>query len=199
MSQLFRVVINWTGFAGAPGFTNLHFYTSSEASVTLTDAQDAVDKVDDWLTALRDFLPTNVHFKCDAEVAEINEATGDLIGFLTTTPEADRAGTDAAGYSAASGACVAWSTPSVKNGRRIRGRTFIVPLGGNAYDGLGTINDAKLTTMRTATAALLAADSLSSLRVYSRATVADPDSGMAAVVSSFKINDKAAILTSRRD
>lgn len=199
MSDFFRVVVNWTGFTGGPGFTNLYFRTAGSTAVLLDDAQDAVTKVDAWATAISNHLPTSVSVRVDPTVVEMNEQNGQQIGFLPTTAPAAHPGGDSTGYSAASGACFNWYTSGVRNGRRVRGRTFIVPLGGGKYDSSGTLGTTTLTAFNNATATLLAATTKSSMQVWSRPSAKGATDGIAFPIASYTLPDKAAILTSRRD
>lgn len=199
MSDFFRVVVNWTGFNGGPGFTNLYFRTAGSTAVLLTDAQDAVTKVDAWVSALSNHLPSSVTVRVDPTVTEMNEQTGAQIGFLPTTAPAAHPGGDGGGYSAASGACFNWYTSGVRNGRRVRGRTFIVPLGGTKYDSTGTLAATTLTAYQNATATLLANVTSSRLHVWSRPSGPGASDGQAHPVEFYTLPDKAAILTSRRD
>lgn len=199
MSDFFRVVVKWTGFNGGPGFTNLFFQTSGATAVTLPDAQDAVNKVESWTSSISNHLPTSVTVQVDPTVVEMNEQNGMQIGFLATTGPAAHVGGDSTGYSAASGACFNWYTNGVRNGRRVRGRTFIVPLGGGKYDSQGTLSTTTVNSFTTATNTLIAASSLSQLTVWSRPSAPGATDGQAHQVTNYTLPDKAAILTSRRD
>jgi hypothetical protein len=199
MSSFFRVTINWTGFPGGPGFTNLFFKSAGDVAVTQAIAQEAVTKVDAWLNTWQGDIPAVVTSRVDPNVVETNEQTGAQIGFFNTTSEAAQQGIGTGGYSAASGACINWYTNGALNGRRVRGRTFMVPLVASAFDTNGTLNDTRLALWRTNTQTLVNDVSDSSLQVWHRPTVAAPTSGSAHPVTSLTINDKAAILTSRRD
>jgi hypothetical protein len=199
MSSFFRVVVNWTGFNGGPGFTNLYFRTADAAQVTAADAENAALKVDSWIASIANHLPGAVSVKVDPTVTEINEETGAQIGFLGTSTWGQHPGGDGSGYSAASGACFNWYTAGVRNGRRIRGRTFIVPLGGTKYDSQGTLSSTTITSFQNATQTLLDNDSMSTLTVWSRPSAPGASDGEAWDVLTYTLPDKAAVLTSRRD
>lgn len=199
MSDFFRVVVNWSGFNGGPGFTNLYFRSPGQAEVDLAHAQDAVTKVDTWITALSGHIPSAVSCRVDPTVVEMNEQTGEQIGFLPTTAPAAHPGGDSSGYSAASGACFNWYTSGVRNGRRVRGRTFIVPLGGTKYDSTGTLAATTVTAFQNATNTLLADITNSELCVWSRPSGPAATDGIKFPVAFYTLPDKAAILTSRRD
>jgi hypothetical protein len=199
MSSFFKTAIKWTGFPGGPGFTNLYWRTIGDVEVDQAAVNGTVTKVETWLNAWRPYFPVGVTTQLDSVVTEINTGTGAQIGFFNATVAAAAPGQDSAGYSAASGACINWSTAGVRNGRRIRGRTFMVPIGGTGFDGTGTLADNRLQFMRSSTATMLANQTSSQLIVWSRPTKAAPDSGEPWPVSAYSIPDKAAILTSRRD
>jgi hypothetical protein len=111
-----------------------------------------------------------------------------------TTPAVIQ-GTAASGYSSASGAVVGWITNGFHNGRRIRGRTFLVPLGGVAYDTDGTLSAAYLTKCRSAATLYVTNGSPA---IFTRPQPGLSNGG-ATAVSAAQVNDKAAVLTSRRD
>jgi hypothetical protein len=205
-----RVTINWTGFLGAPGYTNLYFrdFTGSgEPDQAVADG--AVAKVHTWIQAWDDGLPNTVTLTVDPSVEVIEETTGEMTGFFTTVPGSPNVGGSIGPYSAASGACVNWYTNGIRNGRRIRGRAFMVPIGSNGMENNGTLNGTALTSWRTATAVLIDGTGTGDLGVWARPTpILNPDGtptgehnpdGEWSVVTSYSIPDKAAVLRSRRD
>ena len=202
MASIIRVKINWTGFTGAPGYTNLHFEQIADDAITQTTVQDAIDKTQTWIQAFRAGMPPDCYTGVDAAVAELDEQYGTIQAFWNGTVTAAAPGTGPGSYAAGSGACVNWSTAGVWNGRRVRGRTFIVPLGSYGFASNGNLDDTKLTTWRAATQTFVDASNDARLVVWKRPTIVLgeplPDGG-AYDVTSFSINDKAAQLRSRRD
>lgn len=198
-NDIMRVVINWTGFVGGPGFTNLYFTAGGTVDQAAID--EAVTKTDTWLNSWGGYLPGPVTVGVDPNVAILDSTTGTMTAFGSGTPEAPAAGQGIGNYSGVSGACINWYTDGIRNGRRVRGRSFMVPLANVAMSANGTLDDGAIGTWRTATEAFIAGDFSSGahLGVWSRPTVAAPASGVFYPVSSFTIPDKAAILTSRRD
>lgn len=200
MGRIIRVKINWTGFVGSPGYTNLHFEPTNEAdpwSQPMVDA--AVAKVQAWLVAQRPYLPAVVTTGIDPQIAELDEQSGRIEAFWTVVPAASAPGTFNGNYSAASGYCISWSTGGVWNGRRIRGRTFVVPLGSNALATDGTIDTGALVDFRARAVTLTSPDNNTRLVVWRRPTnEVIPDGGAYAVTGS-TVRDKVAMLTSRRD
>jgi hypothetical protein len=102
-------------------------------------------------------------------------------------------------YSAASGACINWYTDGVRNGRRVRGRSFMVPIGSNGMENNGTLNATALGSWRTATDLLIASFENSTLGVWSRPSAPAATDGIWHKTTSMTIPDKAAVLRSRRD
>lgn len=196
-TDVMRATINWTGFSGGPGFTNLYF--SSGGAVDQSAINAALAKTDAWLNNWMNSLPPSVTVGVDPNVAILDETTGKMTAFGSGTVEAPAQGTDVGNYSAVSGACINWYTDGIRNGRRVRGRAFIVPMGQSAFSSNGTLNDGKLGDWRTATAAFIAPGvGATQLGVWSRPTKALPASGHFYPAVAFTIPDKAAVLTSRR-
>lgn len=199
MTDMAKVTVNWSGFIGGPGFTNLYFRAAAGGAITQGVADAATAKVHTWLTAWLGALPMNVTVTVDPSVEVVNDADGVLSAFFTTAPGAGRPGTGAGGYAAASGACINWYTTGIRFGRRVRGRSFMVPLYGGAFSTDGTIDDSKLSGFRTATSAMISTVDAAELAVWNRPLKTVPGSGGSHVVTASTIPDKAAILSSRRD
>lgn len=205
MASIAKVLINWTGFIGAPGYTNLYFRNATPGIIDQSVVDNAVSKVEALVTAIRPVLPNTVTIGTNASVEEINDATGELVAFWTGTVAAPVVGGQLAAYSAASGAVMNWSTNTVRNGRRIRGRTFIVPLGGSSFDTNGTLDSSELTILQNAATALRAASGAARLVIWARPVPEQPGppvvpavAGASAEVTSSNVPDMGAILTSRR-
>lgn len=200
MVEMAKVQINWSGFAGSPGYTNLYFREGDFGDVDQGIVDGVVGKTDTWCSSLASRIPTGASIQVQPMVEIVESTTGVLQRFMTaTTAPTLRAGSSAGNYSAASGACVNWYTNGVRNGRRIRGRTFIVPLGGASLDTNGTINDTQLTGLRTATTGLIAPSTTGDLGVWSRPSLPGAADGQWHAVTSYTIPDKVAVLRSRRD
>lgn len=200
MAEIARVTVNWTGWAGAPGFTNLYFRDFEGAGVIdQAIADGAVAKVHTWLTAWLSAIHESITVTVDPSVEAIDETNGNLTAFWTTAPGAGRVGTGTGTFSSATGACVNWYTNGIRNARRIRGRSFMVPLTSNGFDNTGTLDNTKLTAWRAATATLIDGTGSGDLGVWSRPSGPAATDGVWYVCNAYTINDKAAILTSRRD
>lgn len=189
-----RVTAVWTGFTGAPGYSNFFFDAFGGGDVV--DAE--VERVQAFFTRLSATLPSSVRINVQPEVALVDEMTGDLEAYRNVnTAPAGISGTASGTYSAPSGAAITWSTDTVNRGRRIRGRTFIVPMGNTMYEANGTLSAAALSDLNAAATALRGTGSGPTLVVWSRPR---PGGGAAiGPVTGHRVTDKAAVLRSRRD
>ena len=196
MANILRATAVWSGFSGAPGYTNFYFRS---ALIGTPLANAATGKTRAFFQTMAELLPTGVSVTVDPVVAEIDEETG-LQGdeFNSATAPAVVIGSAPGERSAPSGLCVNWRTSTFLSGRRVRGRTFIVPCSIAVYEGDGTIKPGYLTIARNAATALRT-ESLgfeSALMVWHRPV--NGAGGSAAAVTGHTVNDKAAVLTSRR-
>jgi hypothetical protein len=204
MTSMFQVVTHWSGFVGSPGFTNLFFEHADPPS---SQSQAAVDNVRAFWNAAKGLLPVVVSLQVDPQVKVIEDTTGELVDILTvgTTP-APVVGTMAGAYSAPSGGVVDWNTTTVHGGKRIRGRTFLVPFGNATYQADGSIQDAFVSALDTAATALRTATG-PTFGIWSRPRLADSThvppitarAGLFAPATGNHVPDKACVLRSRRD
>lgn len=192
--DMLRITARWTGFTGGPGYSNFFF---AGGGGLISDAQQVSDRVATAFEALGTVIPTGVTVTTEAEAAVIDSDTGQLTGFQPV----DQATVPALGggltYSGASGAVVNWRTEDVRFGRRIMGRTFIVPIRSDRYDAQGTLDADALEDLRTFADTLVAWDVDSEFGVWSRPR--GGSGGVFATATSYNVPDKAAILRSRRD
>lgn len=189
-----RVTAEWSGFSGAPGYTNFYF----DAFGPGDEADLEVARVRAFFGAFASFLPTGVNINVQREVAVLDEATGGLLGYgMATTTPTQVGGSAAGSYSMASGAVVTWNTDSLNRGRRIRGRTFLVPLAVGAYDTAGTLSSGFITAAGTAATNLIGDGTGPQLVIWSRPR--GGTGGVAGPVTSYRVADRVSVLRSRRD
>lgn len=200
MARIIRLKINWTGFVGSPGYTNLHFETVDGSAWTQAAVNDAVAITQTWLAAFRPDMPTNCLTGVDSTIAELDENHGNIEAFWTATVTAPAAGAASGQYAGGSGVCVNWGTDGVWGGRRVRGRTFIVPIGILGLQSDGTLDGNRLTAWRAASNTFAGAANLARLVIWRKPS--DPPlyiNGGAYDVNTATISDKVAQLRSRRD
>lgn len=204
MATILRVTSEWSGFPGGPGFTNLHFrdFAGSDGDgldPTPADAQSAASKVRSFWEAIQAQLPSTVRVTVKPEVDVLDVATGDLVDSFQTNVLDPTQGDAVGAYTAAAGAVINWRTNGIRNGRRVRGRTFLVPLTFSSFGADGALNANTRTLITDAAAALSASNGSPDLGVYARPTTKDGTDGAWFVVSSSSVPSMSAMLTSRRD
>lgn len=191
MPEIGRVVTITTGYGGAPGYTSHYFFGDPYSTST---AEDNVDDVAAFWNGFANVMPSSWRFSVQPDVDVLDEATGGLIRTESTTPATQTVFGSAAAYAGGVGAVTRWNTAGVHLGQHLRGRTFIVPLAAEDYASDGTIFDASLATIRTATSALAA---VANFGVWGR-----PVSGAGgdwAACTGGTVRDHVAWLSSRRD
>lgn len=191
MGEIGRVTVVQQGYTGAPGYTNLHFFGDPMSPST---AQDAVDDTYAFFNALGAGMGGAWVFSINPDVPIYDVATGALQRIETTTPSAQSVFAGGGAYSAGVGAVVQWTTAAVHLTKRLRGRTFIVPLAGAAYDATGTISSTTLSNYRTAANTLAA---VANFGVWGRPV--GGSGGVWSAATGASIRDHVAWLSSRRD
>lgn len=188
--RLNRLIVAWAGPSVVGTAVNvLHF----------EGAEGAVPDVAAVLSAyglLAGLLPAGVTCTIPNGGDVIEDTTGELVDVWTSTGGGTVTGTGLAGAAAGVGACITWLTGGIVNGRRLRGRTFIVPLNASLYEGDGTLNTPALTGLNAWAAAMRASGGLA---VWHRPTTATSTDGNSYGVLSSRLRDKVAFLSSRRD
>lgn len=205
MTVMYQVVVNWSGFQGAPGFTNLFATTTDPLQAGADTFGGGVNTL---ITTWANALPgPQVKVQVDPAVKLIEDTTGDLVDVLNlTTPPAAHIGLLGGNFSAASGFCIDWLTSTVVFAHRPMGRSFVVPCSTEAYQNDGTIVDATIAAQRTAAGVYAAATTFHPV-VWVRPRKADSTkvppvtarAGASVAISAARIVDKVAILRSRRD
>ena len=183
-----KITAVWSGKTGLPGYTSLRWNGELDAAGATTAA--AAMRV--FFNGLAEYIPQGVTISWDG-LATIHGTNGAMTGDVSYTPPSSVTCSGTSAYSAASGAVIHWNTGLFQNGRRFRGRTFIVPLS-NAFQTDGTIADTFRSTLVGLAATL--AVSGSGLVVFG----GSPTTGyVTSTVTGVSVPDRAAILRSRRD
>ncbi len=188
MPNIQRVRVALTGFPGGPGVST--FYAIDGAAL--------LAPLRAYYFGRRNDFPNDVRFTFETVGDIIDPITGALMGTWTGTDPADVAGLGQGNYSAPSGLSVNWLTGDVLDGHRLRGRTFMVPLVSAAYDLGGSIEATVLSSWRAESAAFVAA-SAANFVVWHRPRLLPARAGGYSVVTGATVNDRAAVLRSRRD
>lgn len=189
-----RLTAQWSGFRGAPGYSNFFF----DGAFTDSDGVEAAAvALFGFFSGTRSRYPTGTSISIQPTADVIDEASGQITSVVDFASPGAVVATGATTYSAASGAVVNWNTQDYVNGRRVRGRTFLVPLGSDCYDAQGDIASATLTSLREAADDLVTAALEHPLCVWHRPV--NGAGGSSHVVNSATVPDLPAVLRSRRD
>lgn len=175
----------WNGIPGGSGYSILY----------ATPGMGVSGLIKTFFSSIAAALPSGVSVTTPTEGDQIDEATGTLTGVWTGGAGGTTVGTGAPHFAAPTGACVTWSTDGIVNGKRVRGRTFLVPLTGDAYQDDGSLRENIRTLMQTAVDTLVSG-AAGDLLVWHRPV--GGVGGSAHPVVAGRISDRAAILTSRR-
>lgn len=204
MTDLQRVNVAWQNWPGAPGLSQFYFF--------VTGTQGNVDALRTFFDAVKSLLPSGLSITVPGSGDIINDADGKITGsWSVTTPPLVVSATGAGAYAGNAGCVVHWLTSGVIGGRRVRGRTFLVPTIATQFETNGSLTSAALTTVGTAADALITATS-ATYRVWSRPVTAhteyDRDTGQPKSiparagsnhgVNGRRIPDLAVSLRSRR-
>lgn len=202
--SLMRVKARWTIPGAGTAYSVLHFGDDGDSEISAVDANSALTKSRTFFAAIAAVLPNVVKIDVLPDVEWLNVTTGDLEGVVGGNAQTQVVGTAAAaaGWAAPSGACITWTTAGIRQvgskPRRVRGRTFIVPMSNEAYDVDGTIKPVQFGQIQTAANNLANSGSGSPLLVYGRPGVNATPAGETFRVTGTRITDQVAILRSRR-
>jgi len=167
------------------------FYTSGSGASLATALQT-------FFTSVQSAFPNaSVSWDFPAGGEIIDSASGHLVGAWSGGSAVTiTAAAPGSGWASGVGTRIVWNTAGVVNFRRVRGSTFMVPLGIGAYDSDGTIVSGTLTVLRNASAALLT--SVPTLSVWSRPPKGQDFGGGVNPITSATVPDKVSWLRSRR-
>ena len=203
MSVLQRQRVVWSGFPGGPGISTFYF----------GDAALSQSSLRNFFANLAPFIPIDVSMTVEAGGDTIEAETGALVGVWAGAAAVGVSGSGTGSYAAPAGASITWTTGGILDGRRLRGRTFLVPMVSSSFEGDGSLVAATILEINDRAAALLATHPLNQ-KVWHRPRVGTGPwtdvhgtvhpakvghaGGFDSVVSAF-VADKVAVLRSRRD
>lgn len=143
MTEMGRLIIDGSGYDGAPGVNVLHFCAPLHGSLT----QELVDEFYSIIAASIDAsdgvnLPSGVTLTINPVVTVHQVESGNLSGIFTTTEDTySVTGSGGGQQTRANQIGMRWLTNDFRNGRRVQGRTFYGPISTAAMDSDGSILD----------------------------------------------------------
>lgn len=184
----------WQVPGGDAGVTVLHG-RGTTGTPAGTAAQDLADRARAFLAGIAGSMPDDVQLTFPGEVLDRDTATGVLTAVHAINPPAAVSGSQVGGYAAPVGARVHWHTSAIVSGRRLQGRTFIVPLVSGAFASDGTLVEATRDALKAVAETYID----SGVNAWVEASVWSPTHGIQADITSVTVPDQAAVLRSRRD
>ena len=194
MATIVRLQAVWSGFQGAPGYT--HWYGISDGD-SAAAANALGGRMRTFFDSIKAYIPSGSDVKVQRLYQVLNDVNGHILseGNLSADPAVVN-GSGAGAYAAPAGICVNWETGTFNaNGRRIRGRTYLVPLAA-FLETDGTVSATPLGAITAAATAALGGTG--SLGVWTRPSPGGSDGTFSIAISAL-VRDKVAVLTSRRD
>lgn len=181
MATLHRVRVAWSGWPGGPGVSTFYFDPASAPPLAALKT---------LYTSVAGICATGIVFTFENAGQDVDVSTGQAVGSWTAPSVTNAIGSGSTAYAGPAGGMISWRSGVFLGGRQIVGKTFLVPLGSNAYDTDGSVGNATVNAMNTALSTFLS--SAGSLRLWSRKNQA------AVSVASAVMVDKAVVMRSRR-
>jgi hypothetical protein len=184
-----RVTALWTGTSGLPGYSRMSF----TGALTASEAGTAAGNWRTFFLGQQARIPSDITISFDG-VAQVFSTDQVLVDEVAYTPPSPIVGSGTGDYASPVGMVVNWLTGSFTNGRRNRGRTFLVPLVGSVFDTDGSPDAASLTGV-TASANTFANSTPRPVVVGGN----ELRGFWEAPMTGASVPDRAAVLRSRRD
>lgn len=185
---MLRQRVTWSAPVGGPYLST--FYALEG------DPQAFADAVGDFLGAADAVIASTVSWSLEAQVDELNAATGALLDAHGTTGESGSGASTADPLPAVAQGLVRWVTGAVINGHRVRGRTFL-PGVSEQFAAGQVFAAAGISTVLAAATAYVGFTGTPV--VWHRPTGDPPAGGQAVPIASAAVWNQFAYLSSRRD
>lgn len=180
----------WTVPGGGTGYSVLHFDQPGDQA----EADLVAARIRTLFFSMQSLFPDDITIAFDSEILILDDA-GVLQSVFAVTPPTTVTGTSTAVYSRAAGARIDWATGVIVGGRRLTGRTYLVPMVSTIFTTAGLLTPTAVTTIQTAASGYISSMTTDGVvpRVWSRVHQTT------AVVISASAPTNGAILRSRRD
>lgn len=187
--QLARVLVSWVGPAVKGLSANVLHFAADGGPPSPAAIKTAYQ-------AIGGCIPTGQSVLIPNSGDIIEDTTGELIDVWTAGVAGQVDGAGGTAVAAGVGACVSWKTGGIINGRRLRGRTFLVPFATSSYDTDGTLTSTANTQVANFRAAMMASGPMA---VWHRPTTKGGTDGNSYGIVSSSHRDVVAFLSSRRE
>jgi len=189
-----QITARYTGFQGAPGYIRMKF----TGALTTAEANSAAANWKTFLSSLALLGPSgsSITFDTAAQTyTDLGVQTGEVSITSVPTP-INPLSTKA--YAGGSGAVINWLTNGFHLGRKVRGRTFLVPLTSDAFEQNGTLLASTVTNIAAA-GVTFAGTTPQPVIVSIKTSGGGVTSGFVSPIVGATVPDRSAILRSRRD
>lgn len=161
----YRYVVQWNIPNAGDAVSVFHLGSGGGYSPAAT-----VNAIRAAFEACKTRIPNEVTLTFPPEYAEIDNRSGQTIGFGAIASPAPVVGSGSSEWAAGVGARLVWQTDTVARGRRVRGATFMVPLVLTSFTNTGLVAETTRTLLTDAWTTALGAASASNVAigVYSR-------------------------------
>lgn len=112
-----QLTVKWDKLTGLPGYS--FFYVRSTAA--------SISPIPTFLDAIKQFFPVPLEWTVSPFWKLIDETNGKATGAGGGGPEPKIAATGGTAYAPQSGVQIKWDSGEFVNGRRVKGRTYLVP------------------------------------------------------------------------
>lgn len=192
-----QIHVVWTGGPSSPGLTVLNVEDSGTGNYPA-----ALAAVRTFFASQVAAIPDEMSLQVQGLVNKYSAETGQLNGEVQVGAgdiPAVLLGTFAGAYMHGAGCRVDWNTSAIRNGRRVSGRTYIVPFAPASFTTDGELSSASVTSIGNAGQTLLNSLSAASLPmvVWSRPSPTNPV-GLGSPVIGLRVPSKGAMLRGRR-
>lgn len=182
MVDLNVIRVTWTGINGMPGVST--FYREG-------DVTSFTPKLTTFFGSIANYVPSGITWSVPSSGVVIDSATGlakaSWIGPVQTPVTSSATG----GYAGPGGAVIQYETGLFLEGRRLRGKTFVVPINGTNFGTNGQLTSGCITALTNAATTM--STGAAGLSVYSRMHK------VVGAVTSAKCLTKVGVLRTRRD
>lgn len=145
-------VVRWAGARVGAGASVFHFQSVAGSAA----AQPLANAVRAMFFSLIAAFPDDISFSFDSEVRELSEAGALLAAYPITAPPTT-GGSSSAAFASGTGLMVRHNTGVILGGKRVRGRTFMVPVSSASFTTNGDVLASTVSAFNAAFATLITA------------------------------------------
>jgi hypothetical protein len=181
-----RMRLQWSG----PGVVG-----AGVSTLFFNDSMADPAEVRTWLESIKGFIPDDVQITVPNGGDVMNPVSGAITGTWSGLGGGITNGTSSSSFLIGTGVRIVWDTAGIRNGRHVRGATYLVPVGANVFDTTGRIVSATQQNLKTAAENLMIALA-GGLVVWSRPK--GFPNGQVSAVTGVTVTENPTTLRSRR-